>query len=41
MELARCPDYGSAVGGRNHLTASGVTPARDLERAFGRMEIDP
>ncbi|KAJ5385775.1 hypothetical protein N7509_008316 [Penicillium cosmopolitanum] len=41
MELSRCPDCGSAVGGRNHRTAGGVTPARDLEQAFGQMHIGP
>lgn len=39
MQLSRCPDCGSAVGGRNHAVAEGVTHAADLEGRLGAMQI--
>ena len=31
MELARCPECGASVGGRNHTAVRGVTRAVDME----------
>lgn len=39
MQLSRCPDCGSAVGGRNHTSATGVTHAVDLEQRLRGMQI--
>lgn len=39
MELSRCPECGSAVGGQNHLTTNGVSHAQDLEQILRDMHI--
>ncbi|KAJ5587038.1 uncharacterized protein N7459_002803 [Penicillium hispanicum] len=39
VQLARCPECGSPVGGQNHHTAAGVTHADDLEEALRDMHI--
>ncbi|KAJ5272487.1 hypothetical protein N7478_007612 [Penicillium angulare] len=39
MELSRCPECGSAVGGRNHSTTAGVSHAHDLEQTLRDMHI--
>ncbi|KAL3477564.1 hypothetical protein BJX99DRAFT_257376 [Aspergillus californicus] len=39
MQLSRCPECGSPVGGESHRTASGVTRARDLEEGVGRLHL--
>lgn len=39
MEVSRCPECGSPVGGRNHTTIGGVTHARDLEEGLQEMQI--
>jgi hypothetical protein len=31
MELARCPECGANVGGRNHNAVGGVTRAMNME----------
>jgi hypothetical protein len=39
MQLASCPECGSAVGGQNHAPTAGVRQAGDFEREFGRMNL--
>ncbi|KAJ5169070.1 uncharacterized protein N7482_004664 [Penicillium canariense] len=40
MELSSCPECGSAVGGHDHRTTSGVTHALDLEQRLRDLRID-
>ncbi|KAJ5999068.1 hypothetical protein N7451_006878 [Penicillium sp. IBT 35674x] len=40
MELSRCPECGSAVGGQHHQTTNGVTHAQDLEARLRDLHID-
>lgn len=40
MELSRCPECGSAVGGQHHQTTNGVTHAQDLEARLRELRID-
>ncbi|KAJ5538073.1 hypothetical protein N7494_007552 [Penicillium frequentans] len=40
MELSRCPECGSAVGGQHHQTTNGVTHAQDLEARLRDLRID-
>ncbi|KAL2830319.1 hypothetical protein BDW59DRAFT_178029 [Aspergillus cavernicola] len=39
MQLSRCPECGSPVGGQSHRTATGVTHAHDLEQGLRGMRI--
>ena len=39
MQNARCPECSAPVGGQNHTSAAGVTPATDLDRDFGRLML--
>jgi hypothetical protein len=39
MEMSRCPQCGSPVGGRDHRAVEGVRPATDLERQFRGLGI--
>jgi hypothetical protein len=39
MQLARCPECGSPVGGQNHAATAGVRFAQDFENQFGEMRI--
>ncbi|PLB42026.1 putative NF-X1 finger and helicase domain protein [Aspergillus candidus] len=39
VQLSRCPECGSPVGGQRHRTATGVTRATDLEEDLGRLQI--
>lgn len=39
MEVSRCPECGSPVGGRNHATIGGVIHARDMEEGLRAMRI--
>lgn len=40
VQLSRCPECGSAVGGQGHRTASGVIHAQDLEQRLGNTHVD-
>ncbi|KAJ5632888.1 hypothetical protein N7490_009227 [Penicillium lividum] len=39
MQLSRCPECGSAVGGQHHQAAGGVTRAQDLEERLRDLQI--
>lgn len=39
MQLSRCPECGSAVGGQHHQAADGVTHAQDFELRLREMNI--
>lgn len=39
MELARCPECDSGVGGQSHRPTEGVTLAQDIEQRFRNIEL--
>ncbi|CAG8303689.1 unnamed protein product [Penicillium olsonii] len=40
MQMARCPECGAPVGGRNHETAAGVSRAEELEVMIEGLGLD-
>ncbi|KAJ6114997.1 hypothetical protein N7486_000775, partial [Penicillium sp. IBT 16267x] len=40
MELSKCPECGSAVGGQQHQATTGVRHAQDLEASLRDLHID-
>jgi hypothetical protein len=40
MELARCPECGEGIGGRNHTALAGVRRADDIEADMHGLLLD-